>query len=658
MIKWASIPFFRFTLAFIAGILFYIHSSDLIPNLSCFVTSALVYLILFSFASNKKLFHPLKPFTGLAGMLALFFFGSLWAELRKESNDPLHLMHVKEKIVAYEAVVKESSEERENTFRTVLSITKIKRNHEWISAKGNLILYCPKKNFQALKYGDYLLVKGSPSPTQSPANPYEFDYKTYLNYQQIYHTHYVSPEHLLYIANQAPSLWIASSLSLREKANSILKEHIKGDSEYKIASALILGIRSSLDNELKNAYSSTGTMHVLAVSGLHVGIVLGMLMILFNSLKTFSWGRILLPAILIGSLWIYAYVTGFSASVLRAVVMFSLIILAKSLRRNTNIYNTLSLSAFVLLCIDPFLLMDAGFQLSYLAVVGIVYFQPKIYRLLNPENYLLDKAWILTSGSIAAQLGTLPVCLYYFHQFPLNFILSNLLAIPISSLVLYAGTVLLLFCWMPGLNQCLGWITGKLIGLMNYIIFKIEALPFSVIKGIDIDLMEVIVLFLLIVFLSAFFHLKKLIYLKAFTVLLFFFSLWQCIEVINQKNQKGFIAFKIKNHIAYGFMDGTQIQLLTDSLLLKDKAKQEYHIYPYLIQHGIEEINFCDIKNPANKRIYPTDTLSLLCFMGKSFLIEHKYLPDVQLKIPSDYYVKIKNKKATEVLILPYQSQY
>lgn len=649
MIKWASIPFFRFTLAFMSGVLFYLHSPVALPFLYCFIFSVLTFLLLFVFASDKKRFYKLKPFTGLSALLLLFFFGALWTEVRKETNHPLHLIHCKEKIQSYEAIVRESSEERENTFRTILSITKIKRGHEWISAKGNLILYCPKKDFQLLKYGDYILVKGSPSSTQSPANPFEFDYKTYLNYQQIFHIHYASTKDIWWIKNNPPSLWIFSSLSLREKANSILKEYIKGESEYKIASALILGIRSSLDNDLKQAYSSTGTMHVLAVSGLHVGIVLGMLMILFNFLKPFSWGRILLPLLLIGSLWIYAFVTGFSASVLRAVVMFSLIVLAKSMQKNTNIYNTLSLSAFVLLCINPFSLMDAGFQLSYLAVLGIVYFQPKIYRLLSPRHTILDKAWILTSGSIAAQIGTLPICLYYFHQFPLNFIVSNLWAIPISSLVLYSGTLLILFSWIPGFNHLLGWITEKLIWLMNYVIFKIEAMPFSVIKGIDIDLPEVIVLFMMILLLACFFHFKKLVYLKTFTVFLFFFSIGQCIEAINQKNQKAFIAFKIKNHLAYGLIKGRKIKLFADSLLLKDRSKQEYHIYPYLIQHGINEINLSDVKK-EKEMIYQNDTLSVISFLGKTFLIEHKILGEDPLKIKVDHYIRQKNKKALEVI--------
>src|SRR5690606_29990590 len=149
----------------------------------------------------------------------------------------------------------------------------------------------------------------------------------------------------------------------------------------------------------------------------------------------------------------YAFITGLSPSVLRAVVMFSLVTVARTISRRPSIYNTLGIAAFFLLLYEPYYLLDVGFQLSFLAVLGIVYLQPLLYKTVTFDNWLLDKVWALFTISVAAQLITFPLCLLYFHQFPVYFWLANLVVVPLSALALYTGVAALAFSWIPFLSE-------------------------------------------------------------------------------------------------------------------------------------------------------------------------------------------------------------
>ena len=277
-------------------------------------------------------------------------------------------------------------------------------------------------------------------------------------------------------------------------------------------------------------------------------------------------------------IWFYAMLTGFSPSVLRATTMFSFIIIGKSFNRHTNIYNTLAASCFLLLVYDPYLVMDVGFQLSYLAVLGIVFLQSKIYRLLEPTSWLPDQMWKITSVSIAAQLATFPLGLFYFHQFPNYFLLSNLIVIPVSTLVLYFGMLLFAVSKIKLIASFTATVLKYLIYCLNGSVRVMEHLPYAVIQGISISRAETLLIYVLEIFILFFFIYNRINYLRYFLFAFVLLVYMQCVEAFYQRSQKSFVVYDVAGCSAYDFIEGRLHVLLADSLLINDERNINFHI--------------------------------------------------------------------------------
>jgi competence protein ComEC len=346
-----------------------------------------------------------------------------------------------------------------------------------------------------LQAGDLLLLRGKVREVQAPLNPHQFDYKAYLSYRGVYHQAFV--EEWQRIGHRG-SL-ISTAAQLRQQCVNVLRQHLPTVDEFSVGAALILGYKAELSEAVEEAYANTGAMHVLAVSGLHVGLVQLLLMALLGKLpfkgRWWRYGRTLI--ILLG-IWGFALITGASPSVLRAATMFSFLAVGQAFERSTNIYNTLAASAFLLLCFNPMLLYHVGFQLSYLAVLGIVYFQPRIYNLWYIQNPAGDYLWKLAAVSLAAQIGTLPISLYYFHQFPIYFLLSGLVVVPAAGFVLGSGLLLFAVQSVPFLAGVLGKVLYYLLYAVNACIFALEQLPGSLLGGIWIGLGVVLLLYVIL----------------------------------------------------------------------------------------------------------------------------------------------------------------
>ncbi|MCR5497714.1 MAG: ComEC/Rec2 family competence protein [Paludibacteraceae bacterium] len=267
--------------------------------------------------------------------------------------------------------------------------------------------------------------------------------------------------------------------------------------ELAIACALTLGDKSHLDKELKESYAATGASHVLAVSGLHVGIIYLVIITLLNTLLRGNRFKQIRIVIALSALWFYAFIAGLSPSVVRASVMFSLVSFGDMLGRRSQTINTVLASAFIMLIYEPRYLIDVGFQLSYTAVLSILLLHEKIYKSLQFRFFLLGKAWSLTSVSIAAQLGTLPVMLYHFHRFSNCFWLSGLIVIPAATLLIYGCALLLLTSSFPFLSMKIGKLLSLLIDGMNTSIRWIEGIPFSNVENISFNEADVISLYAL-----------------------------------------------------------------------------------------------------------------------------------------------------------------
>lgn len=350
-------------------------------------------------------------------------------------------------------------------------------------AAGRLLVYLHRPLPEAAPVpGDIIMVRGKVRPVGPPLNPDQFDYRRYLEARDIHHQVFADSSWRL--LEHRPNL-LSRAANLRTAALRLLKKHLPTPNEYAVGAALTMGYKSALTEEIENAYANTGAMHVLAVSGLHVGLVQLILMGLLGRIPLRQqWWKVAKTILIIIGIWSFALLTGASPSVLRASTMFSFLAVGLALKRTTNVYNTLAASALVLLVSNPHLLYHVGFQLSYLAVLGIVYFQPRIYSLWHIENRLGDYLWQLSAVSLAAQLGTLPVSLYYFHQFPLYFVLSGLIVVPAAGLILSLTLLLLAFHSVPVLGALLAKALYGLIYLVNAGIFVIQQLPGGLLEGI------------------------------------------------------------------------------------------------------------------------------------------------------------------------------
>jgi len=271
---------------------------------------------------------------------------------------------------------------------------------------GQLLIALKRDPTQNYRYGDILLIPASYSEVEGPYNPSEFNYKTYLADHGIYHqTFFNSNQVRLLNRNQGNAL-VTFAFKLREKLVLKFNKYISDRDAASVASTLILGYRADLSKEVLDAYSKTGTMHVLSVSGMHVGIVFMVMVFLLKFMDRSKKLRLIRAVLMIVLVWFYVIITGFCPAACRAGMMISFVIIGKAIQRSQNTYNLLAISAVLLFVYDPFFLLDVGFQLSYLAILGLVYLYPKIYRLFYIKNWIGDKLWSYISVSTAAQLAT------------------------------------------------------------------------------------------------------------------------------------------------------------------------------------------------------------------------------------------------------------
>ncbi|MEX2233212.1 MAG: ComEC/Rec2 family competence protein [Cyclobacteriaceae bacterium] len=643
MIRWIPYTFVRTVLFFIGGILLGLYAPDLIPeNLFIFLVmfGSLVYFLSVFF--RRRIRQSWNP--GWIALPLVFLLGYIHLVRKTESRDPDHLVNCNEEISYYKAVVTRFAEEKSRTWKVEASVVQI-RSNVWKSKKGDIILYFSKEDFSdPFRYGDVLLIKGRPHAAEPPGNPGEFDYREFLALKNIYHQHFLDGDDVVKIGYAPPSGIMALAFNGRRWAETALNRFVSGDREQAIASALVLGVTDGLDNELLSAYAATGSMHILAVSGLHISILYFILLWILRPLNKLPAGRWYGPIIGLMILWLYAFVTGLSPSVLRAVTMFSFLALAKPWARSTNIYNTLAVSAFCLLLFDPFLVRSVGFQLSYLAVLGIVYLYPRILALWEPQHRITTEVWKISVISIAAQIATFPLGLLYFHQFPNYFLLSNLLVVPLSSVVLIAGLILLGVSFVSLAATAVGFFLEMTIVFLNSIVFTLEEFPFSVIENIYINTLQCGLLMIFILAVIALLEYRKFVYMVlAFVVVMSFVS-FQWFNYFKQVNIQKITVYKVPGHSALDLIDHGHAFFLTDSVFLHDLQKIRYHVSPNRLVSGVGEVSSEGFNARALKggRLIVWNGKKILQITDRSFevpgamavdwvIIGNNSLPDVQL---------------------------
>lgn len=480
----------------------------------------------------------------------------------------------------YVARVYDYPTERTNSIRMVLELEyQFGDSLPSRPVSGKVMAYFPKSDSAfALQYGDLIAISAPISEVTPPLNPGEFDYRAYLGRKGITGQTYLRDEDWIDLQTNNANPIYAFSFRFRDVLLASLQRSGLNDNEFGVAAAILLGYDDKLADEVRKYYVAAGSMHILCVSGMHVGIIYLLAGILLGFLNRKKWQKTLKHVLLLILIWLYALIAGLSPSILRASLMISFVIIGEMISRKGFIINSIAASAFVLLCVNPYNLFEIGFLLSYSAVIGIVVLQRPIYNCLYIKNKLLDRAWEITAIALAAQIATIPFTLFFFNQFTTYFWLSNLFMTPISFVVVISGMVLLLVSWIPYLNTLVGYLVWGAVYVMNWVVGQIESMPMSIIKGLYVSEFEFSLLLLAFLLLLLMVALRKrqLVIPMLSALLLVMVSV--TIRLYKTDNQHGMTFFCLRNHTAVDFVRGGEHLLLADSSLMMDESSVDYSL--------------------------------------------------------------------------------
>lgn len=436
-----------------------------------------------------------KTYFGLATYSLSFSIGVLTHALHFEPGFKNHYSHFLTENNTLQGTVSERLKPNEHAEKYYFKISKIDGKPVF----GKILVTVSKKGKQhQFHSGDEIIIKGDVQPIAKSYNPYQFDYAAYLEKQNVFHQLYLKPENHIQIGTRHHFDYYVERYR-NIVLNSFNIHHFSPETDNVIR-ALLLGQRQDMDAQTSENYTNAGVIHILAISGLHIAILYTMLLFFIRPLQRFKKGKLLQFLIVIGFLWLFAILSGLSASVVRSVVMFSFVSFGLYLNKTGNIYNILAVSMLTILLFRPNFLFDVGFQLSYIAVFTIVWLQPlyKSFKFSRYKvvNYFSDVLVI----SFVAQIGVLPLSLYYFNQIPMLFFLANLVVIPLSSFVLVLGIAVLLFNFiLPDFAILLGKLLSLSIEIMNEYIAWIASFKHFVIKDIPFSFPLLLIAYLVLI---------------------------------------------------------------------------------------------------------------------------------------------------------------
>ncbi len=554
-----KIPFLRLSVALATGILLasYVELSGQTALIS-FVIILLALLLL-----NQFYRYKLATLFGIGIHFLLIFLG--FTIYSFQNKEPEFYPGGN-----YSATVLEAPVEKANSWKSVLRINTFNQNDSVFSPEEKMLVYFSKQgNAAYLEPGDIVIFNAAPQLISNYGNPFEFDYKKFLQRRNIYRQVYLSKQNWFKTGLQSSFSLKLLAEKTRMKLVDIYRSKNLGKNEMDILSALTLGYKAELDPQTKQTFASAGALHVLAVSGLHVGIIYWVLTSVFSFLRRNKTGKFIFVAVIIASLWFYAFLTGLSPSVSRAATMFSFLVIGTNMNRQVNIYNSLAGSAFFLLLVNPNNLFEVGFQLSYSAVFGIVFLQPKFEKLLFIRYKVPRFFWQLLTVSVAAQIATFPFTIYYFNQFPTYFWIANLFVIPIVTALIPLGFSLLIFNSISFLSSMLAFCIRLIIYVMYELLLSIESLPYSVLE-VSFSTIEFILVSGMLF--SVFLYLNKLnkrhlIVSLGYVLFLLIFSIAVKINTASQKEL-----------IVYNYPKNTIVHLIsgkTNYIVTEKKLEQE-----------------------------------------------------------------------------------
>lgn len=640
---WAcKFPFVHITLSFMAGIITAYYTTDLswIAQIG-FVILTILYISLVAWSHKTR--HTFSGL-GLLGLSSIFLAGYISLSNKRPEHNPYHLIHHAEHIEAYKAVVMTSPKIKAKSRQATIAIKQARIKGTWQPVCGKITLQWLHNKHLTLKYGHIVIVHGKPKRISIWLSEDMFDYKRFLQQQNTYHTHFVQHHAIHILKHKPPSTLASSALKAQKWLADKIKKNITDPRCRGLVLTLVLGMREVLHPDIKNMYIGAGVIHVLAVSGLHVGLLYILLLYLLSllRLKKRRSGKL----IILSLLWCYASITGLSPSVLRAVSMFSLFTTSSLLGRRSNSINTLAIAAFLFTTYNPLFTFHIGFQLSYAAVLGILWLQPTLYQCLTPSNPWSKKIWTFITVSSAAQLATLPLTLYYFHAFPTYFLLANAIVIPAAPIIIGITLLIIITTPLPSISLFLGKLTTHLITLLNQYINLIAHLPGSKIVDTHPSLTTILSLYPIFIGIWLFIHYRKLNYLLAST----------CFALLIATNALYHWAKPTQQWLFYSYDQATALAFVKNQKATIITSNQTnpttYHslILPHLQKIGVTQVTRQNPKpSISNTSCTSWHAIKLIALQGKKGIwLDNPNAPTLQLNKPiSIDFLLIENSTIT-----------
>ncbi len=602
--KFSEYPFLRYVSFFITGILSHRELAFIEDHLilGLLLLLYIVYFLLIRYNFRRKKYH-FQVVLPLLAYLMLVLSGLYVAKEQRWQNER-GMREMPSGIKGYLAMVLDHDEDKPRSKANRIQVIGTYNGEQYLPSAAEVMVY--HNSELDLGPGDLVWVGGEPLLIPQVANPAVFDYRSFLIRQGITHRQYVG-QHLHLIGQL--DVWSVEG-TFAGFRSAIIKEMEATFSDLQalqVAKALLIGQKKNLDPEISEAYVSAGAMHVLAVSGLHVGIIYGFFFLFIKPFRLPIATRAMYLTGIIILIWGYACLTGLSPSVMRAATMFSFMAMAHMKSRNSSIFNAVALSALVLLLYDPELLYAVGFQLSYGALLGILLFQPLLVRLWYPNNKLMEYIWQISTVGIAAQIATFPISAHYFNVFPTYFLFSNIVAIPGAFVVMSLGIPYMLLSNVPGVGFVLGWSTQKVIQLVNMLVFSIQEFPFSRIEGIYFNPHEIVFYLILLGMIYILWTNPNKFTLKLFISYLFFLAFLLNSELFFRQE---------KELIVYVDEKGFALDYRDDGYCFTWNAMPEqsidYQAKPYRFQKADVTVFSLLVFQQENKTILPLPVSSFL----------------------------------------------
>ena len=585
-----SYPALRYFLALSAGIFIYpIYKFNI--NYIWITTGILIFLVSFSFKMPK--FHWLKY-----ALLPIFFLlGLVSSHYFDDRNSEIHYSH-KKGFGKYLAVIDSYTEVKPKTYKVIAKILAVKNTSTWEKSSGQVLLYFNKEASVYPKFGEVFAIKNNLREIEPPKNPLEFDYKTYQARKNIFSHQFLREGDFIKAGSHSLNPVFTFANYLNVYTHRVFSSFLDTPKQLGVAEALIGGMKAELDFETKQWYSATGAIHVLAVSGMHVAILFWVL----NASLGLILNRRKLPFILtiLTLLWTYAVFTGLSPSVCRSTVMFSMIQMGIYFRRDDNPVNTLLLSAIFLLIIEPNWIYDVGFQLSYMAVLGILVLLPVLKSAVVFRNKILRWLWEISMVSIAAQIFTLPLTLYYFHQFPNYFLVANPLVSLVSTVLLPLGLTVLIIYPIPIIGSFSGILLKYTIDILNGIVYYIQGLPNALTTGIQISVLSVFLLYFLISLFVKYLEYPEARLAKSIAFIVFILSAMGIYKVSHQNRQHELTFHFIPNGSGISYIQGRDATFISTDSLVNEPLIHQFHLKNYYDFSGIKNKNIASIKEKGS----------------------------------------------------------